>query len=66
MALTDEALADLDDATNEVAGELEALAARVEQLDGDVAAQIRVRATRLRGLAADPENPVPDEPTEPA
>jgi hypothetical protein len=59
MSLTNDALVELDDATNEVAGELEALVAQVAGMDGDTAARINAAATRLRGLAADPENPVP-------
>lgn len=65
MALTDEALADLDTATNEVAARLDELADQIETVDAGVAAQIRTRAERLRTLAADPANPVPEDP-EPA
>jgi hypothetical protein len=59
MAQIAAALAELDSATNEVAAELEALTAQVSNLDADTAARITAAATRLRGLAADPENPVP-------
>lgn len=65
MAQVDDALIELDQATNEVAAELEELAGRVDQFDTNVAGEIRTRAGRLRSLAADPENPVPD-PEEPA
>lgn len=64
MALTDDALAELDNATNEVAADLDALRAQVETFDTNLAAQIGERADRLRQLASDPENPVP--PAEPA
>lgn len=60
MALTDEALADLDVATTEVAEELDELHGRLAALDSDLAARIHEKADRLRALAADPENPVPD------
>jgi hypothetical protein len=59
MALTDEALADLDAATNEVAAELEELRDLLSGADQALAGRITAAATRLRGLAADPENPVP-------
>lgn len=83
MSLTDSALSELDAATNEVAGELDDLEQQVaaavasgQALDSSVAARISAAATRLRGLAADPEQPVPpadggdtapvDEPAAPA
>lgn len=59
MALTDQALADLDAATNEVAAELDDLKAQLSGADQAVADRITAAATRLRGLAADPDNPVP-------
>jgi len=59
MAKTETALADLNDATNEVATRLDALSARIESTDSETAAQISAAADRLRGLAADPNNPVP-------
>ena len=55
-----QALADLDSAIQEVAGELTALAAKVEQgqlSDTEVAAQIRARAETMRGLR--PDEPAP-------
>jgi hypothetical protein len=61
MAQVDAALVELDEATNEVARELDELANQIEAADANVAGEIRTRATRLRALAADPENPVPDE-----
>jgi len=65
MALTDQALADLNDATNEVAAELEDLRDQLAGADAAVAQRITDAAARLRGLAADPENPVPPAPTPP-
>lgn len=62
MALTDQALADLDAATNEVADELDALKNQLSEVDGTVADRITAAAARLRGLAADPDNPVPPAP----
>lgn len=73
MSEVTDALADLNDATNEVAGELETAAAKIQELtdqlantDPEAAAKvaealtgISSAATRLRGLAEDPENPVP-------
>lgn len=59
MALTDQALADLNDATNEVAAELDDLRGQLSDADAAVAQRISDAASRLRGLAADPENPVP-------
>jgi uncharacterized coiled-coil protein SlyX len=59
MALTDQALADLDAATNEVAAELEDLRDLLTGADQAVADRITAAAGRLRGLAADPEQPVP-------
>lgn len=67
MSLTDAALSDLNDATNEVAAELDALEALVAESDSSAAARIHKAADRLRGLAADPEAPVPPaEPEVPA
>lgn len=67
MALTDAALADLDAATNEVADELDELRGELADSDSALAARISAAADRLRGLAADPEVPVPpvEPPVEP-
>jgi chromosome segregation ATPase len=59
MSAVDTAIADLNQATNDVADELEALRAEVEGLDSDTAAKLQPVIDKLRGLAADPENPVP-------
>lgn len=74
-------LADLNDATNEVAGEVDAFGAtivalqeQIAALDPEAAAKLEELAAgaasvavRLRGLAADPEQPVPpvEPPAEP-
>ena len=64
MSKAEDALVELDAATNEVAAELEAALASGAINDSAIAEKITAAATRLRGLAADPENPVPpvDEP----
>lgn len=59
VALLDDALAQLDDATNSVAARLDALAAQVAGFDADAAAKVQAEADHLRTLAADPANPVP-------
>lgn len=65
MAKTDQALADLDAATDEIAAELENLRDDVAQYDADLAAKLGAKVERLKGLAKDPANPVPDAGTEP-
>ena len=59
MALSDQALADLDAATNEVAAELDEVRAQLTNADQAVADRVTAAAARLRGLASDPQNPVP-------
>ena len=66
MALTDAALADLDDATNAVADELDELRGELKDSDSALALRISAAADRLRGLAADPNEPVPPAPPAPA
>lgn len=64
MADLNQAIADLNDATNSIADRVTALSA---QLAGnmtpaqvaDAQTQLEAIATRLKGLAADPANPVP-------
>lgn len=63
MALLDDALAELNDATNAVAARLEDVLDDIEQADAGAAAKVRAEVARLRDLAADPENPVPPEPS---
>jgi hypothetical protein len=69
MGKTDDALRDLDVATNEVAAEIDELRASIANYDSATAERLDAVSARLRGLASDPENPVPDEPevvTDPA
>lgn len=61
MALLDDALAELNDATNAVAARLEDVLDDIEQADAGAAAKVRAEVDRLRALASDPENPVPAE-----
>lgn len=65
MSKAEDALVELDAATNEVAAELEAALASGEVADAAVADRITAAATRLRSLAADPDNPVPAGPEAP-
>lgn len=59
------ALDDIDAATNDVAAEVDELRASVkpgmtpEEVEA-VHARMHAQADRLRGIAKDPENPVPD------
>jgi hypothetical protein len=62
MSLTESALSDLDAATTEVADRIDALVGQLGNLDQATADAIAVETTRLRGLAADPANPVPADP----
>ncbi len=59
----------IDEATNEVASDLQALRDQLANgVSAEDAASIQARldaaATRLRVLGADPENPVPAPPTD--
>lgn len=58
-------MSDVSDAITEINTETDALAARVdaivETVDDETAAQLRPIADRLRGIAADPSNPVPTD-----
>lgn len=65
MSQIDAALTELNDATNEVAADLDALEAKVAEIDSATAGKIRAAADRLRGLAADPAQPVPPAETAP-
>lgn len=65
MSLTADALTELDDATTAVADRIDALVSQVDGLDSGTAAQIATETARLRGLAADPSNPVPTDPNAP-
>lgn len=59
MSLSETALEDLNDATNEVAAELVEIRGEIAATDTALAGRIGSAANRLRGLAADPNNPVP-------
>lgn len=65
MSATDDALAELDQATTAVADRIDSLLAQVGNLDASTAAAIRTETDKLRGLAADPDNPVPEPSPEP-
>lgn len=59
MSQVDDALADLNNATNDVAEDLERLRDEVAAFDAGTAEKIQPIVERLRSLAVDPENPVP-------
>lgn len=59
MATTDEIVARLDAASNELARDLAALRDEVAQLDGAIAAKFEPLVSRLEAMGADPENPLP-------
>jgi hypothetical protein len=64
MSRVDEAIEQLNTATNDVADDLERLRQEVAGSDSATAARLTPVIERLRGLAVDPENPVPPiEPT---
>lgn len=65
MSQLSDALVELDEATNAVAARLEALANQLDEFDLNASNAVRAEATRLRSLAADPENPVPPVEPEP-
>ena len=60
MSQTEDAVAELNTETNNLAARLDAILAREASLDSTVAGEIREVSSRLKGLAADPANPVPD------
>ncbi|MGH3430598.1 MAG: hypothetical protein ACRDQZ_24030, partial [Mycobacteriales bacterium] len=59
MSAVDDKIALLDTATNDIAAELETLRGQIAAEDADTAAKLDPIITRLQGLAADPNNPVP-------
>ena len=59
MSQVDDAVAELNAATNDVADDLERLRTEVTGLDSATADKLTPLVERLRALAADPENPVP-------
>jgi hypothetical protein len=65
MSAVDDALVLLDEATTAVANKIDQLVNQLQNGDQAAAAKIQVETERLRSLAADPENPVPDNPPPP-
>lgn len=65
MTASETALQALDAATNEVADELDELRDLIASTDASTAARIQAAADRLRSLAQDPTNPVPEPTPEP-
>lgn len=65
MTASETALQALDAATNEVADELDELRDLIASTDAATAARIQSAADRLRSLAQDPANPVPEPGPEP-
>lgn len=63
MSAVDDQLSQLDQATNDVASELESLKAEVANSDATLAAKLDAPIARLKSLAADPNNPVPADGT---
>lgn len=59
MSQTSDAIAELNAETNSLAGRIDAILASQTSLDTGTATELRAVSTRLRGLAADPANPVP-------
>ena len=68
MSDTTDAIAELNTETDALAARIDAVLASNETVDDATAAELRAVSSRLRGLAADPANPVPQpEPSpEPA
>ncbi len=63
MSATEDAIAELNTETNSLADRLDVILARETALDATTAGEIQAVSARLKGLAADPANPVPaDEP----
>lgn len=66
MSKTDDILNALNKATNDVAAEITKLKESLgSSISADQAAQFDAIAARLEGLAADPQNPVPQTPQTP-
>lgn len=60
MASFADELAALDAATNDIAAELESLRDQIASSDAGAAAQLDPLVQRLRSLASNPDNPVPN------
>lgn len=63
MSLTEAAITELNTATNDLAARVDAILARDTALDAQTAGELQQVSARLKGIAADPANPVPAEPT---
>jgi hypothetical protein len=64
MSDTTDAIAELNTETDALAARIDAVIGSIEGVDDATAAELRAVSSRLRGLAADPANPVPPvEPT---
>jgi hypothetical protein len=61
MTSMEDAVAQLNAATDEIAADLERLRGEVEGSDAAAAEQLTPIIERLRSLGADPANPVPPE-----
>jgi chromosome segregation ATPase len=59
MSQTDDAVAELNTATNDLAARIDAILSNEASLDANTASELRAVRDRLQGLAADPANPVP-------
>lgn len=64
MARVQELAARLNEATNEIARDLEDLRSRLAQQDEALAAELEPMVTRLEQMGQDPQNPVPDAPAD--
>lgn len=60
MATLQETIADINTATNELSDEVDRIRALVTSGDTTAVEQLTPIAARLRAIAADPNNPVPD------
>ena len=66
MANSDELVARFDAALNELASDLSDLRDDVAEVDSAVAAKFEPLIARAEAMGRDPENPVPDAPSEPS
>lgn len=71
MSDTQDAIVELNTATNDLAARIDVILSNEANLDANTASELRAVRDRLQGLAADPANPVPpvdgggDVPAEP-
>jgi ABC-type transporter Mla subunit MlaD len=66
MSDTTDAIAELNTETDALAARIDAVLASIEGVDDATAAELRKVSARLKGLAADPANPVPPADEEPS